>query len=305
MDIILHHYPRSPFSEKVRAMLGYLNLSWKSVTIPVILPRPLLTPLSGGYRRTPIMQIGADVYCDSNIIARKIDSLSTMPSLYPEENAFACERISEWADNQLFRIAVSLSFQPKAVAQLVASMGQENLKAFMADREKLREGGTLERIQVSDAEAYLESYLVNLSKSLNQDFVFGDAPTIADFSIYHALWMIVNNDVISELVLRHPLVASWYERMVAFGHGQHSDMSEQLAYDLAKSESPLSVEGIRVKDFDLGQMVSVMPTDYGKIAVEGKLLSVSGEEVILARVTDELGEINLHFPRLGFNIKSQ
>ena len=305
MDIILHHYPRSPFSEKVRAMLGYLNLSWKSVTIPVILPRPLLTPLSGGYRRTPIMQMGADVFCDSNIIARKIDSLSAMPSLYPEENAFACERISEWADNQLFRIAVSLSFQPKAIAQLVASMGQENLKAFMADREKLREGGTLERIHVSDAEAYLESYLVNLSKSLSQNFVLGDAPTIADFSIYHALWMIVNNDVISELVLRHPLVASWYDRMVAFGHGQHSDMSEQAAYDLAQSSSPQPVEGIRVKDFDLGQTVSVMPTDYGKIAVEGKLLSVSGEEVILVHNTPELGDINLHFPRLGFNIKSK
>ncbi len=63
-DIILHHYAGSLFSEKIRLLLGYLKLPWKSVVTAPIMPRPLLMPLTGGYRRTPNMQQGADVWCD-------------------------------------------------------------------------------------------------------------------------------------------------------------------------------------------------------------------------------------------------
>ncbi len=62
-NIYLHHYPASPFSEKIRALLGVLDLEWYSVETSIIMPRPLLMPLSGGYRRIPVAQIGADVYC--------------------------------------------------------------------------------------------------------------------------------------------------------------------------------------------------------------------------------------------------
>ena len=72
MDIYLHHYPASLFSEKIRLLLGYLGAAWHSVEIPSIMPRPLLMPLSGGYRRIPVAQIGADVYCDTKIIARAL-----------------------------------------------------------------------------------------------------------------------------------------------------------------------------------------------------------------------------------------
>ena len=68
-DIILHHYPASPFAEKIRLILGAKGLSWRSVTIPWIMPKPDLMPLTGGYRRTPVLQIGADVYCDTALIA--------------------------------------------------------------------------------------------------------------------------------------------------------------------------------------------------------------------------------------------
>ena len=57
-DIILHHYPTSPFSEKVRLVLGYKKLAWKSVIIPSIMPKPDVIALTGGYRKTPFLQIG-------------------------------------------------------------------------------------------------------------------------------------------------------------------------------------------------------------------------------------------------------
>src|SRR5689334_19212590 len=33
-------------------------------------PRPELMPMTGGYRRTPVLQIGADIYCDTQLILR-------------------------------------------------------------------------------------------------------------------------------------------------------------------------------------------------------------------------------------------
>ena len=35
-DLILHHYASSPFSEKFRLVLGYKQLAWRSVTVPVM-----------------------------------------------------------------------------------------------------------------------------------------------------------------------------------------------------------------------------------------------------------------------------
>ena len=57
-DLILHHYATSPFSEKLRLIMGYKKLAWKSVIIPQILPKPDLVALTGGYRKTPVLQIG-------------------------------------------------------------------------------------------------------------------------------------------------------------------------------------------------------------------------------------------------------
>ena len=60
-ELILHHYPSSPFAEKTRLMLGYKSLAWKSVIIPMIMPKPDVVALTGGYRKTPILHIGADI----------------------------------------------------------------------------------------------------------------------------------------------------------------------------------------------------------------------------------------------------
>jgi hypothetical protein len=81
-ELVLHHYGTSPFSEKVRLVLGMKRLSWRSVTVPRMLPKPDVVALTGGYRRTPFMQIGADIYCDSLLMCRVIDRLAPEPPLY-------------------------------------------------------------------------------------------------------------------------------------------------------------------------------------------------------------------------------
>ena len=83
-ELILHHYPTSPFAEKARLMLGFKQLSWRSVMIPPLMPKPDLTALTGGYRKTPVLQVGADIYCDTALIARRLEAEKATPALLPE-----------------------------------------------------------------------------------------------------------------------------------------------------------------------------------------------------------------------------
>ena len=83
-EIILHQYATSPFSEKIRKIFAHKKITWRSVEQPVIMPKPKLVPLTGGYRRIPVLQIGADVWCDTGIIVRKIEELNPTPTIYPE-----------------------------------------------------------------------------------------------------------------------------------------------------------------------------------------------------------------------------
>ena len=101
--IVLHHFDRSPFSEKIRVVFGFKGLSWRSVRIPPIMPKPDLMPLTGGYRRTPVMQIGADVFCDTQIIIREIERRFPSPTLFPPGAAGAPWALSSWTDRAFFQ----------------------------------------------------------------------------------------------------------------------------------------------------------------------------------------------------------
>ena len=127
--IILHHFDRSPFSEKVRVVFGHKGLSWKSVRIPQIMPKPDLMPLTGGYRRTPVMQIGADVYCDTQIIIREIERRFPSPTLFPSGQAGLPWALGMWTDRTMFQNAVTLVF---------GALGPKVPQAFVEDRSQMR-----------------------------------------------------------------------------------------------------------------------------------------------------------------------
>jgi glutathione S-transferase len=107
--IILHHYPLSPYSEKARLAMGLKRLSWNSVEIPVWTPRPKLTPMTGGYRRTPILQIGSDFYCDSLLILAVLDKQGNVGSLYPSGQAGLARAFGWWIEKGSFMNAVCLT----------------------------------------------------------------------------------------------------------------------------------------------------------------------------------------------------
>src|SRR5215831_2078655 len=126
-EIILHHYPASPFSEKVRLTFGLKGVPWRAVEQPNIMPKPELLPLTGGYRKIPVMQIGADVYCDSQCIVRELERRFPKPSVHAGGEATSWA-FAVYSDRVLFMATVVLIF---------GMMGDQVSPEFAEDRTKL------------------------------------------------------------------------------------------------------------------------------------------------------------------------
>jgi glutathione S-transferase len=316
--LYLHHYWTSPFCEKIRLLLGYLDLEWHSVHTTTIMPRPLLTPLSGGYRKVPVAQIGADVYCDSNMIARAIAQYAGDETLYAP--GFAATRVADAASNDLFRLMAALSFRPEAFSTVfnhpddrmaaVGSSGDSGsgggsaIERFIADRAELDSKGYLMKIKPEVAQSTLLHWLTELDSSVASGFIFGDKPSIADFSVYHPLWYLRNNPYNAPLIEVHSNVVRWFDRIAAFGHGRVIESDGEAALAEARSSEPRTVEPVVIGvDAKPGDTVRVTPTDYGQVPVEGALVRADPHEFALRRTTDETGSIVTHFPRAGFELK--
>lgn len=303
--IYLHHYPASLFSEKIRLLLGYLNSTWHSVEISSIMPRPLLMPLSGGYRRTPVLQIGANVYCDTKIICKALARNVNDTTLYAP--GFAAHRTADWADSQLFKVVVALNFRPEALGAMMGQFSEAEALAFAKDRAELTGDQPISTLSPDAALGYLEHTLAELESTLRQSghFLLGDTPCIADFSIYHNLWFLNNNPVNAGLLTAHTGVEDWMGRMAKFGHGQVIDSDGAAALDAALTASPqlpeLSIPPATT--VALGTQVAVTPVDYGRVAVVGKLLACGDDEIVVQRHTEETGTIYTHFPRAGFDVQ--
>jgi glutathione S-transferase len=300
--IYLHHYPASLFSEKVRVLLGYLDLSWRSVIIPNIMPRPLLMPLSGGYRKTPCLQIGANVYCDSAVIAQALARHTGDTTLFAP--GFAAYRSAEWADSQLFRVTVALNFGPEAIGAMMSQLSASDVEAFMKDRAELSKGAVMQSFSVTAARAYLDTYLNELESSLDAPFLFGDTPSIADFSLYHCLWFLDQNATNAPLLEPFGNVKDWMARMAAFGHGQREEATGEQALGHALECEPVlpDLSSVLPRGLQLGDRVDVTPADYGLVPVGGILRGCSAQEIVLEREAPEVGRVMTHFPAAGFEI---
>ena len=302
MSPILHHYPPSLFSEKIRVLLGYLNLEWRSVIIPPIMPRPHLMPLSGGYRKTPIMQIGANVFCDSQIIARRLADLAQDRTLF--ESGFAAERAAQWADSELFRIVVALNFRPDALAAQMGQVG--DMDAFQKDRAELSDGAPIVSIPPDTAMAHFQAYLVSLNASLRDPFLFGAAPSIADFSVYHCLWFVAGNPANKGFFDGYPEVQAYMERVAAFGHGTFAEFDAEQALAEGASATPdmpaADVDRRIAGELRAGDAVAVSATDYGRNPILGELVRYTADEIAIARSDDQAGDVVVHFPSIGFAV---
>jgi glutathione S-transferase len=303
-DLILHHYPTSPFSEKVRLVLGMKRMAWRSVHVPVIMPKPDVVALTGGYRRTPFMQIGADVYCDSLLMCRVIDRLAPEPPLYPKESAGAAEIVAQWADSTLFWAAVPYTMQPAGAAHIFAGAPPEYLKAFGADRAAMNPN--MRRAPAHDAGVALAEYLRRLEGMLAPGpFLLGRKASIADFSAAQSIWFMRRAPPIAAMLGATPKVVDWFMRVAAFGHGESTPMGSDEAIAVAAgahAHAPASVTAN--SGFSAGDAVTVAAADYAHDEIAGTVVGLDADEVVLARDDARAGRVHVHFPRIGFHLRA-
>ena len=297
-QLILHHYPMSPFAEKIRLILGYKALKWRSVQIPVIMPKPDVIALTGGYRKTPLLQIGADVYCDTALIARILDQVSHNSPLERAISAANATMIATWADSIWFSACVAWATQPSAIKSLFRNAGDEQLAAFAADRKGFRAGGAAPRMGLAAATPLLKQHLARLDRQLDAKhatYITGEQLSVADFALYHPLWFIQQASAVADLLDDYPNVQAWMIRVAACGHGQSTDMSSEDALKLAHSVKPASALAAAnaIK-------VNIAATDYGVDPSQGLLVAEYDDEWVIQREDPRAGTIHLHFPRTGF-----
>ncbi|MEA2846559.1 MAG: hypothetical protein QOG78_1840, partial [Rhodospirillaceae bacterium] len=229
-DIVLHHYDTSPYAEKVRTGLGLKGLAWASVELPQIMPKPNLTALTGGYRKTPVLQIGADIYCDSQLIMRELERRYPTPTFYPAGHG-AADALAWWVEKTTFSPAVSIAFAKKP----------EMLpEGFLEDRAKFS-GRNIDPIAMMAAVPnlldQLRAHFDWLDQTLadGRSFLQGPAAGLADLAAYHPVWFLRQNFGPAAAPLDgFPRLLTWAERIAAIGHGSRSQMSAQQALDVAR-----------------------------------------------------------------------
>lgn len=311
-DLILHHYASSPFSEKIRLILGWKQLAWKSVTVPNILPKPDVMALTGGYRKTPFLQIGSHIYCDTALICDVLEHLQPEPALYPTAHKGLARVVAQWADERLFWAAMSYNFQPKGIAQVFGGGPPEQwgpiAKTFGEDRARMRTA--VPRAPAPDAAAAYRSYLRRLSDMLHdQPYLLGDAPCVADFAAYHPLWFTqTQTPAMAGILDATPAVQAWMVRMAAIGHGRRTklDAATAIAHCAASpgvgavlADQPFQDE----HGFALGSRVSIASDSFGPEPSTGELVAATRMHYTIRRVDERAGVVHVHFPRIGYVMK--
>ncbi len=305
-QIILHHYPLSPFSEKIRLALGIKGLSWGSVDIPPAPPRPSLVPMTGGYRRTPVMQIGADIFCDTNIILPTLERLFPEPPLYPAGLGALSQALSfNWERNVWIpAIGVLVHF----IGDLPPDFLKDRKDGYLyidISKAAMEPEFELNVQRVRAQLAWLKAALADGRK-----FLFGDAPSALDLGYYHPISLIRKNSPPADVdaLLGLTPIIPWYDRMTTLGHGQPHELSAEAALEIAKNATPAPVTHIAPgPDFtglQPGAPVTVTPDDNAKVPVTGTLVAANATEIILHRHDPATGDIHLHFPRAGFEMKA-
>ncbi|HZP88790.1 MAG TPA: glutathione S-transferase family protein [Burkholderiales bacterium] len=302
-EIILHHYPASPVSEKVRIALGLKRLSWRSVEIPRVPPKPDVMPLTGGYRRTPFMQIGADIYCDSQLILREIERRHPDPRLQLHVRGLQW-MINRWIEG-VFDSAVRVAMSANA-DQLPEDFVRDRARLFLGphgDFRKLKGEVPHYAAQLRAQLGWIDERLADGSR-----FLLGDQPSFADAACYSVVWFVRGRWAEGPALLaQFPHLEGWEQRVKAIGHGISVSMTSSEALDIARAAQPAQPGKSDAQDAQglaLGQKVTATPmTDSGEASVAGIVHRVSRDSIGIVREDARVGTVCVHFPRVGYRVE--
>jgi glutathione S-transferase len=302
-ELILHHYPASPVSEKVRVGLGIKGLAWRSVEIPRVPPKPDVMPLTGGYRRTPILQVGADIYCDSQCILRELQRRHPEPTFYPGGADGLPWGINRWTD-ALFDVAVRLSMGAN-LDQLPEAFAKDRSRLFFgpnADLKKVQADLPHTIAQLRAQFGWIDQRLAG-----GRRFILGNEPGLPDAATYYLVWFVrARWQGGPALLSEFPALEAWEQRVKAIGHGRPSEMSSTEAIEVARSSQPATPERGDPKDpqrLEPGQKVSVVADlDSGEAPVVGRVRFVDRDTIAILREDARVGTVCVHFPRVGYRV---
>lgn len=300
-DLFLHHHDPSPFAEKIRLAFGIKGLDWASVQVPMIMPKPDLTVLTGGYRKAPVLQIGADIYCDTTLIARELELRFPEPTLFPGGHPGFGYALARWSDKAFFEPGAGLSMgENEGIPQEILD---DRFSFF-----NFMDFGNI-KAEMPHCYAQFQAQAQLLEDELNAittPFLMGDEPSWIDIQAYFSIWMAATNiPRAKELLEPFPAINSWSGRMESIGRGARTDVEASAAHEAARDASPVPGDGVPANpfhNFREGDDVSVVPDDYGFDPVTGRLSTLNTHKIVVERDTDELGTVAVHFPRSGYRV---
>jgi glutathione S-transferase len=294
-SLILHQYEVSPFSEKVRVALGVKGLSWNACDQPVIMPKPEMVRLTGGYRRIPVLQIGADLWFDSLYIIEELERRQPTPSVFAGSGIGLAGAFGRWCDGEVFMGIVGLLFG-----------GDWDFDdAFVKDRSELI-GAPFDPAQMAAAApgliAQLRQHLDLLERQLadGRAFLTGAAPDAIDAAVYCQIAFIGwGRGATGKIVDEFPRLRAWEKRVAAIGHGQRGpDVGREEAIAIARAATPAPIESPAGDGvFAPGDQVAVKFHDANSPPLEGTLLRVDHHGLSLKPARSEAGDLHIHMPR--------
>lgn len=297
-DIILHQYAASPFSHKIIKILVHKGLPWHAVEQPVVAPKPELTKLTGGYRKIPVMQIGAHIYCDTLLIIRELEKRFPDTPLTPPHLAHAAEMIADWADHRVFS---------NAAMPTVFEMAEFLPPEFLQDRAAMQNPATLGAGPSPEhARAQFVQDCLIMERQLAQTpFMLGDGFTLADAAAYHIVNFAANGPTLGAEIAKLPKLSAWRQRIIDMGEGARSEMEPQAALDIAAAAAPDMTppsNAVTVPELPVGASITVKPDDYGQEVTSGTLVWATDDEIAVKREDADVGTVMVHYPRLGYVI---
>ena len=298
---ILHHYEDSPYAEKIRLMFGHTGLAWSSVLSPPIPPRPNLDPLTGGYRRIPVAQLGADILCDTALISLEIARLTDRAALRPDSMTEDCAGLVARAQGDVFFSVITSEPPLKILRALLSKFGVRETYRFFKDRSGMMKHATIKPPSGKQAQAVIAAFFDELDMTLaDRPFLSGDGVGYADFAAIHPVKFKL--DLMGgALPDRLSHLKRWYDAMLLPGHGDRTELAPEQAFEIAAGSEPRGLPPTEAHDC-LNKKVQIGPEDYGQEPVVGDLVAATPERFIVARHTEKFGLLHVHFPRLGYTL---
>ena len=253
-----------------------------------------------------MLQVGADIYCDTALICDVLEHIQPEPVLYPPHLKGVSRVFAQWADSTLFWASMAYNLQPKGAEMLFASLPPAAAQAFAEDRKAMSAGMVRQRPQ--DATAAYRSYLRRIAHMVEEhDFLFGTEPCVADFAAYHPLWFTRRVVPLMDSIFdATPAVLEWMDRIEALGQGRIEKFSATDAITVAAGAEPMPLLDDIFQDehgIALGSQVQIAAESFGTEVTEGELLAATRTRYTLRRNDPRAGTVHVHFPRIGYVLK--